>query len=130
MRNVVPTLILAYLPACSTATGEDSTPLVGGDTCTALTSGTWTVTGAAWGMGDNPMDGTVTMDSDACTFVFSEWDMQMDDLPSGGALDADAVVLDGLNSYWSRCTGSATDENTVGGTCEDDGDDWAMVFSG
>lgn len=123
-------LPLAVLAACASGDAEDSTPLEGGDTCTALTSGTWTVTGAAWGMGDNPMDGDVTMDSSACTFTFSNWDMAMDDLPSGGAVDGDAVTLDGLNSRWQGCTGTAADENTASGTCADDGSDWVMVAAG
>lgn len=113
-----------------TAAPPDSEAVKGGDSCTALTSGRWTVTGAAWGMGDNPMDGDVTMDATACTFTFANWDMQMDDLPSGGALDGGAVTLDGLNSYWRSCTGTATDENNASGTCSDDGRDWMMVSTG
>ncbi len=124
-RNLVP--LALFLAACQTGSGEDSAPLEGGDTCTALTSGTWTFTGAAWGMGDNPMDGNVTMDTEGCTFTLGEWDMAMDDLPSGGAVDADAVQFDGLTSYWQTCTGTATDENTASGTCSDDGAEWMMV---
>ncbi len=106
----------------------DSSITPGGDSCTVLESGTWTVTGAAWGMGDNPMDGDVTMNEDDCNFTFSNWDMVMDDLPSGGALDGASVVLDGLNSYWSSCTGEASDEKNVAGTCEDDGAEFVMTF--
>lgn len=93
-----------------------------------LQSGTWTVTGEAWGMGDNPMDGDVTMNEDDCNFTFSNWDMVMDDLPSGGALDGADVVLDGLNSYWASCTGEANDEHNVAGTCADDGAEFVMTF--
>ena len=118
-----------FSAACSSGT-VDSSALAGGDTCTALTSDTWTVTGAAWGMGDIPMDGKVTMDAEACSFSFSGWDMQMDDLPTGGVLDGDSVQLDGLNSYWQSCTGTATDSNNAGGTCADDGDEWAMTTAG
>jgi hypothetical protein len=126
--RVLPLLIL--LSACGASKGEDSSALAGGYTCTALTTGTWTFTGAAWGMGDNSMDGNVTMDIDACTFTLGNWDMQMDDLPSGGVLDGDAVQLDGLNSYWRSCTGTATGASTVSGTCSDDGADWAMAGDG
>lgn len=81
-------------------------------------------------MGDNPMDGDVTMNEEDCNFTFSNWDMVMDDLPSGGALDGASVVLDGLNSYWSSCVGEATDEQNVSGTCEDDGAAFVMTFKG
>ena len=113
--------------ACSAGGGADSVPLTGGETCTELTSGAWTVTGAAWGMGDNPMDGDVTMDAGACTFAFSNWDMAMDDLPTGGAVDGEVVQLDGLTSYWRSCTGTATDSNNASGTCSDDGAEWVMT---
>lgn len=119
-------VILVTLTACSTG-GQDSTALEGGESCTALKSARWTVTGGAWGMGDNPMDGDVSMDTSTCTFSFSNWDMQMDDLPTGGVLDGEDVQFDGLNSYWQSCTGTATDEANASGVCADDGEDWAMV---
>jgi hypothetical protein len=119
---------LLLLAACETP-GDTGAP-VAGDSCTALTSGRWTVTGPAWGMADNPMDGDVTMDAESCTFAFSNWDMQMDDLPSGGVLDGDAVQLDGLTDYWRSCTGTAADEGNVSGTCAEDGADFQMVAAG
>lgn len=123
--NLVP--LALFLAACATKSGEDTSPLTGGDTCTMLTDGSWTFSGAAFGMGDNTMTGDVTLDATACKFTLGNWDMQMDDLPSGGALDADAVTLDGLTSKWQSCTGTATDENTASGTCSEDGTDWMMV---
>ncbi|MFZ5479276.1 MAG: hypothetical protein ACOZNI_21100 [Myxococcota bacterium] len=119
--------LLALLAACPGGTA-DSEPLKGGETCTALTTGTWTFTGPAWGMGDNPMDGDVAMDAESCTFTLGEWDMVMDDLPAGGAVDGDQVTLDGLNSYWRSCLGTAT-ETTVSGVCEDDGLAFEMAFA-
>lgn len=121
--------VVVLLAACTTPEDDTSSPK-GGDTCTALTSGTWTFTGAAWKMGDNPMDGDITMDVDACTFTIDNWDMQMDDLPTGGVLDGDQVQLDGLNSYWQRCTGTASDETHMAGICADDGADWIITASG
>lgn len=56
----------------------------------------------------------------------SAWDMAMDDVPSGGVLDGDAVQFDGLNSYWRSCTGTATDTGHADGTCADDGAAWAI----
>jgi hypothetical protein len=80
-------------------------------------------------MGDNPMDGDVTMNAEDCTFTLGNWDMVMDDLPSGGAVDGDQVQLDGLNSYWRSCTGTATDEANAAGTCSDDGAEWMIASS-
>jgi hypothetical protein len=125
--RLVPLFALC-LAACGPSAG-DFVPLEGGDTCTALASGTWTFTGAAWAMAGGTMDGDVTMDADACTFTLDEWDMAMDDLPLGGAVDGDTVQLDGLDSYWRSCTGTAADENSVAGTCADDGAEWTMVLS-
>jgi hypothetical protein len=121
---------LALLLSACAAGGADTEPLTGGDTCTALTSGTWTFSGAAWGMGDTTMEGDVTLDAAACSFTLDHWTMAMDDLPSGGVLDGDAVQLDGLNSYWRSCTGTAADADTVSGTCSDDGADWTMTAGG
>lgn len=123
-------LFLAPVLACSATTGADSTPVQGGDTCTVLTDGTWTLGGAAWGMGDQTMTGTVTMDTASCTFTLDGYDMQMDDLPTGGGVDGDQVQLDGLTSYWRSCVGTATDGNDVAGTCSDDGSAFAMVVGG
>ena len=128
-RLALPSPLLLTFGVTGCAVATDS-PLVGGETCTALTSGTWTVTGAAFGMGDdNPMDGDVTMDDEACAFAFSDWSMQMDDLPSGGVVDGDAVQLDGLTSKWRTCTGTATDTASASGTCEEDGTAWIMVLA-
>jgi hypothetical protein len=107
----------------------DSNPLTGGDACSALTSGTWTFSGEAWGMGDLTMDGDVTMDAAACTFTLDAWTMAMDDLPNGGAVDGDEVQLDGKNSYWRSCSGTAVDAGHVSGTCADDGTDFEMVLN-
>ncbi len=120
-------LFPAFIFAGCAGSTKDSSPLTGGETCTALTSGTWTVTGEAWGMADNPMDGELSMDTDGCTFTLGAWDMTMDDLPSGGVVDGDQVQLDGLNSYWRSCIGIAASEGDVSGTCEDDGAAFAMV---
>lgn len=120
-------LCLSIFAACSGG-GSDSGTLAGGDTCVALMSGTWTFTGEAWGMGDHPMDGDVTMDADACVFTLDNWDMQMDDLPTGGAVDGDQVQLDGANSYWRSCTGTAADDRNVSGNCADDGAAFAMAM--
>lgn len=122
-------LSLLFLVACGSS-AKESPPIQGGETCTALVSGAWTFTGAAWGMADNPMDGDVTMDSTACTFTLDNWDMRMDDLPTGGALDGDQVQFDGLNSYWRSCTGTATDEQNAAGVCADDGAEWVITARG
>ena len=128
MLRTTPALLPIFLLGCAGA-GADSAPILGGDTCTAPTVGTWTFSGAAFGMGEETMDGDLALDSETCTFTLENWSMAMDDLPSGGALDGDAVQLDGLNSFWRTCVGTASDENTVSGTCSDDGSDWRMVVS-
>lgn len=118
-----PLLLLLSSACAGTDTPE---PLVGGDTCIALTAGTWTFAGPAWGMGEYTMQGDLTLDATACTFTLTAWDMAMDDLPSGGAVDDVAVQFDGLNSYWRSCTGTATDQNHADGLCADDGAAWSI----
>jgi hypothetical protein len=115
------------LAACNG--GKDSDPLTGGDDCTALETDVYVFAGPAWGMGKKTMDGTLTMDVDSCAFTFEEWSMMMDDLPSGGVVDGDQVQLDGLNSYWRSCTGTASDEQTIEGTCADDGAAFSIIGS-
>jgi hypothetical protein len=129
MRRVMPLLPVLALAACSAGGADDSVPLKGGDTCVALVSGTWTFAGAAFAMGSSTMTGEVHVDAAACTFTLDSWDMQMDDLPSGGVLDGDTVTLDGLTSYWRSCTGTATDDRNVSGSCSDDDSAWSMVAS-
>lgn len=120
------TLVLTILAGCTGGT-DSADVLHGGDTCTVLVDGAWTMTGAAFGMGDEAMTATVTVDADACSFQLSGWSMAMDDLPSGGVLDGDAVQLDGLNSRWRTCTGTASDTMNASGTCSDDGAAWQMA---
>lgn len=127
MRRTVLCFSLVLVGCTGTGDSSSDTSLHGGDTCTVLTTGNWTLTGAAFRMGDNPMTADLTFDEDVCSFTFSQWSMSMDDLPSGGVIDGDAVQLDGLASRWRTCTGPATDENTASGTCSDDGSDWMMV---
>ncbi len=128
MRPVMMSVTL-LLAACSGGgdSATDDTSLHGGDTCTLLTSGNWTLTGDAFRMGDTPMTADVAFNADDCSFAFSNWSMSMDDLPAGGVVDAAAVQLDGINPRWRTCTGTATDESTASGTCSDDGTDWSMV---
>lgn len=131
MRRTTPLLALIglVLAACDGAKG-DTGALTGGQTCTALATGTWTMTGPAWGMGDNPMDGELTMDAERCTFTLGAWDMVMDDLPTGGAVDGDQVRLDGLTSYWRSCVGTASDTDNVSGVCSDDDAAFEMSTGG
>lgn len=128
--SLLPIFLAIPLVGCSGGGSDSDSSLVGGDTCTELTSGTWTTTGAAFGMGDdNPMDGDLTMNVDECSFAFDNWSMEMDDLPSGGVIDGDAVQLDGLTSKWRTCTGTATDATTASGTCDEDGTAWEIVLA-
>lgn len=120
----MPIVLLAVLAACTPEGGDSSGTPVGGDTCTALVSGEWAASGDALGM---PMTTTLSMDVDACTFAFSAWNMTMDDLPSGGVLDGDAVQLDGLNHYWRSCTATVDTAGAFAGTCADDGLDFAFA---
>jgi hypothetical protein len=78
-------------------------------------------------MGDLTMDGDVTMAAETCTFTLDEWSMAMNDLPNGGAVDGDTVQLDGKNSYWRSCVGTATEVGAVAGSCLDDDADFEMV---
>jgi hypothetical protein len=119
---------LLCLLACAGAPAADSA-LRGGDSCTELVSGTWTFSGAAFGMGDETMDALLTFDADACAFTITEWSMAMDDLPNGGVIDGDAVQLDGLNYDWRTCSGVAQDAQSASGTCSNDGDPWAIAVS-
>ncbi len=123
-------LVLTLVLVACGVPASDSEPLVGGDTCVALTSGPWTFSGEAFGMGDATMGGDVTFDAEACTFTISNWSMTMDDLPTGGALDGDSVQLDGLSSRWRTCTGTAPDEDNASGTCSEDNTAWAMTSGG
>ncbi|MES2642460.1 MAG: hypothetical protein V4850_23455 [Myxococcota bacterium] len=113
-------LVLFLLSAC---TPEKPEALEGGDTCTALTSGSWLGVGAALGMpeGSGDMFVELTMDEVSCTFTLDSWSMAMGDLPTGGALDGDALTLDGLTSGWRECTGTASASTAFSGTC-DNGD--------
>lgn len=121
--------VTVFLAACTG--GADSgadTALHGGETCTLLTEANWTIYADAFNMGDEPMKADLAFNADDCSFAFSNWSMAMDDLPSGGVLDADAVQFDGINPFWRTCTGTATDENTASGTCSDDGSAWSMSY--
>jgi hypothetical protein len=42
-------------------------------------------------------------------------------------VDGDQVQLDGANSYWRSCVGTAADETHVSGTCTDDGAAFEMA---
>jgi hypothetical protein len=81
-------------------------------------------------MGDESMDGELTLDAESCTFTLHDWSMAMDDLPTGGALDGDALQFDGLTSRWRTCTGTTADEYTASGTCSEDDSAWAIVYVG
>lgn len=124
MARLVPFVLL--IAACTAGAGgaDDSSAVKGGDSCPILGSGIWDFSGSAFGMGDATMTGEVTWNG--CTFTVADWSMAMDDLPSGGALNEDAVQLDGLNSYWRRCTGTLAESGYIAGTCSDDGADWKM----
>lgn len=128
MRPVI-VLVTLFLAAC-TGKGDSAadTGLHGGDTCTTLTTANWTIYADAFNMGDEPMKADLAFDAASCSFSFSNWDMAMDDLPSGGVVDAEAVQFDGINPFWRTCTGTATDENTASGTCSDDGSAWSMSY--
>ncbi len=127
MRRLL--LVLPVVVAACSGAG-DSSPLAGGDACTELADGTWTFSGAAFGMGDETMTGVVTVDVAACVVTIADWSMAMDDLPNGGVVDGDAVQLDGLNSFWRSCTGTAPDATHASGVCTDDGTAWAMAAGG
>ena len=120
--------LAGWLVACHSP--EAPEPLVGGDTCVALVDGPWTLGGPAWGMGDLTMLGTVTMDTAECSFRLDDYDMAMNDLPSGGVVDEDRVQLDGLTSYWRTCVGTADEEAHVSGTCSEDGSAFEMTAGG
>jgi hypothetical protein len=76
------------------------------------------------------MAADLAMDAEACAFSFSNFDMAMDDLPSGGVLDDDAVQLDGLTSYWRTCAGTADSSVHASGTCAEDGAAWDLAGEG
>jgi hypothetical protein len=97
----------------------------GGDTCTPLEAGEWTIDGPAMGMA---MGATVEMDVEACEFTFSDWSMEMGSLPIGGALDGTALTLDG-DAHWSSCAGTVADDGaSAEGVCDDDGSAFTMVL--
>lgn len=128
MRPFLPLLLLA---ACSgdksattdsgadTDTEDTDTPTTG---CTAPSEGGWSMNGSCFGM---LMTGTLTVESDGCSFTFSDWDMPMS-VPDGGTVDGDDVTLDwpGLDG----CTGT-TDGTSMEGSCGD-GCTWDGTFDG
>jgi hypothetical protein len=102
--------VLALVSACDAG---------GKGECTALVDGPWTVTGDGFGMGDAPMQATVTMDVEGCTFAFSDWSMAMSSLPSGGTVDGDEVTLTGDDQFWASCVGTVDEAGaSVSGACE------------
>lgn len=106
--------------ACSGG-GETDTSAADTDTtpaCQTLTDGTWTGSGAAFGMA---MDVTLTLDGAACSFTLTDWDMVMGSLPDGGTIAEDTVTLAGTDAYWSTCVGEATGGTVIDGVCEEDG---------
>lgn len=113
----------------SGCTPEPSDDLKGGDSCTELTDGVWTLSGPAWGMGDATMTGMVTMDAEKCSFTLDAYDMAMDDLPTGGVVNDTRVTLDGPNTDWRSCDGTASDPATVSGDCPDHGGTFSMVLT-
>ncbi len=127
MRTASVRLVLSlWMVACAP---EEADALAGGDSCTVLTDGVWTLSGAAWGMGDATMTGAITMDADACSFTLNAYDMAMDDLPTGGVVNDSKVTLDGPNTDWRSCQGTASNVNTVSGECPDHGGTFSMVVT-
>lgn len=123
-------ILVLGLAGCGDGDVADSEPLTGGETCTALVSGTWYGAGDAFGMpaGSTEMTVELTMDSDSCSFSLTGWSMEMGPLADEGALDGDQVQLAGPTSYFDSCTGTAADDRSVSGTCSDDGDAFELFM--
>jgi hypothetical protein len=94
----------------------------GEEACVALVDGDWTIDGSAIGM---PMGAVLTMDAEGCTFTFSDWSMEMNNLPAGGEVAGDQVTLTG-GGITAGCVGTVNAEGTSAqGVC-DDGSDFTM----
>lgn len=121
-------ILLTILAACAV---EEKPDLVGGDTCTALESGTWYAAGAAFGMpsGSTEMTVELAMDAEACTFTLGSWNMDMGPLADFGAIDVEAITLSGPTDYWDSCTGTAADSGTATGTCNEDGGAFELTLA-
>jgi hypothetical protein len=128
-------LALVMVLGCGGNTGaedSDDTDVADSDTtatsteaCTALTSGRWAGTGAAFGMA---MEADLAVDDGGCGFTFSNWNMSMS-VPDGGVVAGDTVTFTG-NAFWSSCSGTITNDGAFGGTCSDDGSDFEMNLLG
>jgi hypothetical protein len=113
--------LLILCPACNKDADTDLDDTASG-TCTELTEGRWDLTGSSFGMS---MDAILTLSEGGCAFTFSDWNMSMD-VPDGGTAQGDSITLNGSGTReWSNCTGTAEDNASVVGAC-DDGATFAM----
>jgi hypothetical protein len=113
--------VVAHL-ACAEAPERDA--LEGGLSCTQLVSGIWTASGDAFGM---DMQLSLEMNDESCSFTFDNWDMAMDELPTGGVIDGTRVQLDAPTDLWRSCTGNAASSVEITGNCADDGTAFSLV---
>jgi hypothetical protein len=123
--RLTPAAALALLAACADGPAPDSLPADGG--CPALGAGTWDFAGPAWGTAGGALAGDVTTAADPCAFALTGWSAPISDLPTGGRSNGDLVQLDGLDSYWRSCVGTAADAEHVAGTCTEDDAAWSMA---
>lgn len=120
-------IVAALAAGCSGGDGG-TTDDGGTEGCTALQEGTWTMDGAAGG--GMAMEATLTLDTDGCSFTFTDWNMSMGNLPAGGTVAGDQVTLSG-DAYFETCTGTANaDGSEVTGVCADDGAGFSMSLGG
>src|SRR5687768_16197125 len=83
-----------------------------GGSCEAPREGTWTASGACFGMS---MTSDLKHGSDGCSFSLSNWNMEMS-VPAGGSVRGSTVKISG--DQWNGCTGT-TDGASIHGTCPD-----------
>lgn len=115
--------VAALAVGCAGDGGSDGTDGTDGS-CVALQEGDWTTDGAAGG--GMPMQATLTLGEDGCSFTFSDWNMAMTNLPAGGTVAGDQVTLSG-DAYFETCTGTVNaDGSAASGICDDDGAGWEM----
>lgn len=105
--------------------GGGSTSAGGAETtedapCETARSGSYAVSGSCFGMS---MTVDLEMDVDTCSFVLDSWSMDHGNMPEGGTIDGEDVMLGGGD--FEDCAGSVGKKD-LAGVCPD-GCAWELI---